>query len=108
MIHKSHHRRDSVVSRAFSNEPMHLLADQAIGRMTLWSGTQFKNVHRLPGVHVHKEPDPVSQRYRIWGLLWERIYQCVMEIGGPLHSPIKLLGQSGMSHIFGHYVAVIG
>ena len=44
------------------DEPVHVLTDRPVGRMTLGGGAQFDEMHRLAGVEMKIEPHLVGQR----------------------------------------------
>src|SRR4051812_16716648 len=51
--------------------PVHLVGDRAVRRVALASGAQLDEVHRLAGVEIEHEADPVAEAERVDGLALE-------------------------------------
>ena len=60
-----HRVRDEPMSRLLGDQGVHLLADAPVGGMSLRSGAQLDQVHRLARVHFHVETDAVGHRHRV-------------------------------------------
>src|SRR5437016_4925055 len=64
-VDEAHGLGQAVMSGLVPDEAPHLQAHRPVGGMALGAGPQLEDVHRLPGVHLHGEADPVGQRHGV-------------------------------------------
>ncbi len=53
------------------DEAVHLLGHPPVGGMALWRRAELEHVHRLAGVHLHREADVVRERDGVAALVGE-------------------------------------
>ena len=76
------------VARPLGDEPVHGLADAPVRGVPLGRRPELQHVHRLAGVHLHVEADPVGHAHRIGRHGGEaRGRDGVVERGRRLHDP---------------------
>ena len=72
------------VAGLVGDEAVHLVGHPAVARMTLRTGAELDEVHRLAGVHLHGVPDPVGQGDGVGRLHRERRRQRLGQLPRPL------------------------
>jgi len=81
----------------FGNRRVHLLADPAVGRVTLGGRTKLDDVHRLPSVHVHVEPDAISHDDGVCrGIFQTSCRQRLVQRSGAFHHFTPVYERAGL------------
>src|SRR5438128_9789502 len=62
MIDEFHRLGEGAMAGSFGDQGVHLLADTAIGGMSLRRSSKLEDVHGFACVHIHVEPDAICHR----------------------------------------------
>ena len=107
MIDELHCFRDGEVSGLFGDQRVHLLADAAVGGMTLRRSAQLDEVHGLARVHLHIEADAVGHRDRVLRRVANpSVLQGVVQCGARVHDAVPVVAGACFTNGFRFGVAV--
>src|SRR4029450_5897808 len=97
VVRVPHGHGDGVVARLLVDQPVHLLHDPPIHRMTLWRGPKLDPVHPLSSVHLHDEPDAVGHAPRVLGGIVEPLReQRLVDLVRAFHDRAPFPGEPGL------------
>src|SRR4249920_2287362 len=92
----------------FLNLAPHLLADEAIIRMTLRHGAQLAHVHGFPQVHLHVPANLVGERHYVLSLACEIPVNPFVQIRRAFHAIVELALETGFLDLWRSVVTMHG
>ena len=91
-----------------ADQPVHLLRDATVGGMPLWRRSKLDQVHRLPRVHLHHEPDPVRHGHGVLGCVLQPVFgEIGIQVRRLVHDALPIAEGPRFLDPGGHVVAVL-
>ena len=100
---------EAAVAGLLRDEAMHRLADASVRGMALRRGPELEDVHRLAGVHLHVEADPVGHAHGVGRHRGEALGgQGVVKRRRGLHDAPPVGAAAPLLHRLRHRIPVAG